>query len=377
MSDMATEKTTARRADSGRLWKPVAAFTLALGLTVSGCIKFDQAIVPYQAQKSAQLAQDNMARAQSALASANSACAAASSSQQASASSYLAAATSASEMATANASAAGAAQQKVDQAAAAAGSSSQFLSQITELKEERFPALEEKYWHFAQFFQPSGAGPREDVYVGQMATASDDLFGELWEFRRDLLVISETVTQAAYSPELQQWAAEHPSDPGDPTPADLAAALEQATETLHQDVTALEGREVSVDSYDMLVSDLSETAILSNTSERSNFRDLMNDLQDTAWDAMEIVDNELNDAVRWLNDVNRNATQSANDAAEDVTQLADSSYEQSAEATRNAWLAIEACGGEIPPDLPPLQGPFSSVPSIPDWNSTFWFISSP
>jgi hypothetical protein len=58
--------------------------------------------------------------------------------------------------------------------------------------------------------------------------------------------------------------------------------------------------------------------------------------------------------------------------------IADRTQEQSAEATRNAWLAVEACGGTLSADLPSLASPFDSAhPMIPEWNTTFWDISSP
>lgn len=61
-----------------------------------------------------------------------------------------------------------------------------------------------------------------------------------------------------------------------------------------------------------------------------------------------------------------------------IRDLADQSQAMSAEATRLAWLAHEACGGELPPDFPDLDNPFDNRPtSIPDWSSTFWDISSP
>jgi hypothetical protein len=50
----------------------------------------------------------------------------------------------------------------------------------------------------------------------------------------------------------------------------------------------------------------------------------------------------------------------------------------SAEAARNAWLAVEACGGTPPSGLPPLASPFDNRPElIPSWSSTFWDFSSP
>ncbi|MCB2101992.1 MAG: hypothetical protein KDE22_14035 [Rhodobacterales bacterium] len=67
-----------------------------------------------------------------------------------------------------------------------------------------------------------------------------------------------------------------------------------------------------------------------------------------------------------------------NSNARDLRVLADDSHTDSAEATRNAWLAIEACGGTIPPDVGPLDSPFGSVPGpYPSRNDTFWDISSP
>ena len=61
-----------------------------------------------------------------------------------------------------------------------------------------------------------------------------------------------------------------------------------------------------------------------------------------------------------------------------ITELADQSRELAAEATRQAWLAHEACGGELPEDFPDVDNPFDDRPTgIPDWSSTFWDISSP
>jgi hypothetical protein len=58
--------------------------------------------------------------------------------------------------------------------------------------------------------------------------------------------------------------------------------------------------------------------------------------------------------------------------------IADQTQVLAAEATRNAWLAVDACGGTLPADLPPLASPFDSRPElIPTWSSTFWDISSP
>ena len=48
-----------------------------------------------------------------------------------------------------------------------------------------------------------------------------------------------------------------------------------------------------------------------------------------------------------------------------------------AEATRNAHLAEQACGGSVPPEHI-YRSPFDNQPgAYPDWNDTFWDISSP
>ena len=61
-----------------------------------------------------------------------------------------------------------------------------------------------------------------------------------------------------------------------------------------------------------------------------------------------------------------------------IKELADESRAHAAEATRQAWLAHEACGGELPEDFPDVENPFDSGSRrIPDWSSTFWDISSP
>jgi hypothetical protein len=81
------------------------------------------------------------------------------------------------------------------------------------------------------------------------------------------------------------------------------------------------------------------------------------------------------DATEWAADV---ADARIGNASDRIAIITDRTQEYSAEATRNAWLAVEACGGTLPEDLPPLSSPFDSANTmIPGWDSTFWDISSP
>lgn len=88
-------------------------------------------------------------------------------------------------------------------------------------------------------------------------------------------------------------------------------------------------------------------------------------------------------ARTWLEQVNEQIRIFGADGAEKTAELADLANTAAADATANAWKAIEACGGEIPADVANLLGdsysPFGDqgAPSIPAWNSTFWSISSP
>ena len=91
--------------------------------------------------------------------------------------------------------------------------------------------------------------------------------------------------------------------------------------------------------------------------------------------------NEVRTALEWA--VGKPGTGGSIDAGivdtnDQIATITDRTQELSAEATRNAWLAVEACGGTLPSDLPPLASPFDGRPDlIPGWNSTFWDISSP
>ena len=72
------------------------------------------------------------------------------------------------------------------------------------------------------------------------------------------------------------------------------------------------------------------------------------------------------------------------DTAAELADLADQSRADAANAQRNLWLAAQACGQPLPPDLPPLDQPMAwenpfgtAFTPVPDWNSTFWDFSSP
>jgi hypothetical protein len=96
-------------------------------------------------------------------------------------------------------------------------------------------------------------------------------------------------------------------------------------------------------------------------------------------------DNPWQKIQGWANISIRNAENFVFQQTSVMAKLADQTWVNSAEATRNAWLAVEACGGPLPPNLPALDepfgiadNPFRSIPNpVPGRNDTFWDISSP
>lgn len=79
-----------------------------------------------------------------------------------------------------------------------------------------------------------------------------------------------------------------------------------------------------------------------------------------------------------LNQVQARISHYMNDQSERTAAIAQETGPLAAEATRNAWRAVEACGGEVPEEHQSwLENPFDDYTTIPQWNSTFWDISSP
>lgn len=240
-----------------------------------------------------------------------------------------------------------------------------FATRISELKDEHRPGFQDAINSLGDHFNGSqliSTSPHETV-----VEKANDLYTILLEVNVDLLTISEDFSALVTTPGLTDWARPRPdgflhlnpdgldkSGKPPPDPEGDAVALSMETEALHNRMSTL-------------------------NDDSQSFDDQMFNLLSTARDASHILNgiSPLHTGFRWLESTQEAINYFFLQAAEDTAVLAELSFVQSGEATRNAWLAVEACGGELPTDLPPLNSPFEDVPDVPSPNSTFFDISSP
>ncbi|MEZ4215173.1 MAG: hypothetical protein R3E88_01725 [Myxococcota bacterium] len=209
---------------------------------------------------------------------------------------------------------------------------------------------------------------RSTATVGEVWSAMDVLFDRLRDVSRDLQAAAEDLRFALQTTEGSALATA-----GDPN-VDIAATLD----ALVADATALNDRWIGFTQDEVsLPSDRSTTIGAMDGSDRDALDGLLRDLLDASRDANTVY-RDMTGVFGYLDGVqqamtNRRAAQTAR-----TTDIANETGRLAAEATRNAWLAVGACGGTVPPEYAEwVANPFDDYAPIPQWNSTFWDISSP
>jgi hypothetical protein len=165
------------------------------------------------------------------------------------------------------------------------------------------------------------------------------------------------------------------------TPPQGLAALTGELTTASDDLLQATGRGYTTE-FTVPADHADRNILVSQLDDSRSFDKTMLDLKG-ADSKVQALTEKLQGAQSWLEQVNEQIRIFGADGAEKTAGLADLANTAAADATANAWKAIEACGGEIPAEVADLLGdsysPFGDqdTPSIPAWNSTFWSISSP
>ncbi|MCA9506509.1 MAG: hypothetical protein R3F16_22975 [Myxococcota bacterium] len=209
---------------------------------------------------------------------------------------------------------------------------------------------------------------RDTTSVGRVWDSMDRLFNSLRDVSRDLLTAAEDLRFAMRTPEgdtLAAW--------GDPE-ADLPGMLD----SLVDGANALNDRWIALTMDEVRIpSDRSTLVGGMDGSDRRALEDLLGQLMSGASDATTLR-RESESAVAYFSGMQERFERSRVEKTRRTVDIADETGRLAAEAMRNAWLAVEACGGEVPPEYGGLiRDPFDEYRAIPQWNSTFWDISSP
>ncbi len=297
------------------------------------------ALIPIQIQKNAQTALMNAETARNAAnAAAGATCDAAAP--------YRAQAEFAAQVAEGEAQLAAEVAAKADAAFNLMGSADNLLSQMSDLRSQSAAGLEAPQAAFLRFFRDGNL--LNTANPDNMLDTANDYLTALRQSKTNLQIATDAFSDALATTKLGDWI----TDPED------AGALATDMQQLNEELSLALGQAQSAQGF-------------------GSFQDQMEALRNVGA-RMDVAWRRLNWKVGGaIRNAKENLRSFVFQSRSQVSNLSYSTYLQAAEATRNAWLAIEACGGDIPPDLPPLDSPFQWISDTPAWNSTFWDISSP
>lgn len=238
-------------------------------------------------------------------------------------------------------------------------------------------ALESFSNYFGYSYPAAGGGEaystglRDSVNVAQVMQDAGNFVFHLARHAYDLENAATAIAEAPGLAELAQWAAPEQGIAG------LVGELTAASDALHAAVSAGYSAELIVPG------DPEDRSILvSQLDDPRAFQEAMGNIL-AAQHRVSALVRKLEEADAWLVSADSKIREFGWESAAKTAELSDLANEAAADATSNAWKAVEACGGEVPDEvrgyLADSYSPFGDQesPRIPDWNSTFWDISSP